>query len=249
MGLFRFRDKTMGKQNKLAIRKTAVLIDGAFFIKRYRALYPDWDSKTSKEIVRSLIAGIMSDLRKINRHSRFEIYRIFYYDCPPLNKRLENPVTKIGFNTIRSNEAVFRLALFEELKKSRKVALRLGSLSENGAWIIKPDIGKKLINKKITVDDLTAESVHYEAPQKGVDMKIGVDIASLAYKQHIDQILLIAGDTDFVPAAKLARREGIDFILDPMWNPINPALHEHIDGLQSCWDKPEHLHSDGAGAG
>ncbi len=28
---------------------------------------------------------------------------------------------------------------------------------------------------------------------------------------QIDQIILIAGDSDFVPAAKLARREGIDF--------------------------------------
>ncbi len=47
-------------------------------------------------------------------------------------------------------------------------------------------------------------------------MRIGLDIASLAYKKQIDQIILIAGDSDFVPAAKLARREGIDFILDPM---------------------------------
>ena len=50
--------------------------------------------------------------------------------------------------------------------------------------------------------------------QKGVDMRIGLDIASLANKKLVDQIVLIAGDSDFVPAAKHARREGIDFILD-----------------------------------
>jgi uncharacterized LabA/DUF88 family protein len=32
----------------------------------------------------------------------------------------------------------------------------------------------------------------------------------------VQQIVLISGDEDFVPALKLARREGIDFILDPM---------------------------------
>ena len=66
-------------------------------------------------------------------------------------------------------------------------------------------------------------------------MKIGLDIASLAYKKQVDQIVLIAGDSDFVPAAKLARREGIDFILDPMGKQINAELFEHIDGLRSYY--------------
>nr|WP_243735402.1 NYN domain-containing protein [Xanthomonas oryzae] len=47
-------------------------------------------------------------------------------------------------------------------------------------------------------------------------MRIGIDISSLALKHQVDQIVLFAGDADFVPAAKLARREGIDFVLDPM---------------------------------
>ena len=68
-------------------------------------------------------------------------------------------------------------------------------------------------------------------------MKIGIDIASLSYKHQVDQIILISGDSDFVPAAKLARREGIDFILDPMWANIRDELVEHIDGLKSQWKK------------
>ena len=47
------------------------------------------------------------------------------------------------------------------------------------------------------------------------------------------QLCFPRGDRDFVPAAKLARREGIDFILDPLWASIKPNLHEHIDGLRS----------------
>ncbi len=39
-------------------------------------------------------------------------------------------------------------------------------------------------------------------------MRIGLDIASLAYKQQVEQIVLVAGDSDFVPAAKLARVDG-----------------------------------------
>jgi len=64
-----------------------------------------------------------------------------------------------------------------------------------------------------------------------------VNIASVTFKKQVDQIVLISGDSDFVPAAKLARREGIDFILDPMWTDIKKNLFEHIDGLRSNWGK------------
>ena len=53
-------------------------------------------------------------------------------------------------------------------------------------------------------------------------------------QKQVEQIILISGDSDFVSAAKLARREGIDFILDPLGAPIKPDLFEHIDGLRTC---------------
>ena len=56
----------------------------------------------------------------------------------------------------------------------------------------------------------------------------------LSYKHQVDQIILISGDSDFVSASKLARREGIDFILDPLGATIKPELFENIDGLRSC---------------
>ncbi len=117
----------------------------------------------------------------------------------------------------------------------RKVALRLGSLSDKNRWIINSNrIGKVLdCKEKLTDDDFI-----YDVSQKGVDMKIGLDIASLSLKKLVDQIILVSGDSDFVPAAKLARREGIDFVLDPMWSPINRDLYEHIDCLHSTCPKP-----------
>jgi uncharacterized LabA/DUF88 family protein len=70
-------------------------------------------------------------------------------------------------------------------------------------------------------------------------MKIGLDIASLAFKKQVKQIVLVAGDADFVPAAKLARREGIDFVLDALWANVPDELHEHIDGLRSTVPRPK----------
>lgn len=59
-------------------------------------------------------------------------------------------------------------------------------------------------------------------------MKLGIDVSSLAYEGIVDQIVLIAGDSDFVPAAKVARRKGIDFILGPMGNHVNSDLLETL---------------------
>lgn len=77
--------------------------------------------------------------------------------------------------------------------------------------------------------------------QKGVDMRIAIDIASLALKRQAQTIVLVAGDSDFVPAAKLARREGMEFVLDPMWQSVNADLFEHIDDLQSGFKRPQRI--------
>lgn len=68
----------------------------------------------------------------------------------------------------------------------------------------------------MSVDDLTETNFEPNFIQKDVDMGIGLDIASLANKHQASQIVLIAENSDFVPAAKYARREGIDFVLDPI---------------------------------
>ena len=101
-------------------------------------------------------------------------------------------------------------------------------------YSIRPNVIKALCNGKMAFDDLQENDFTIDIKQKGVDMRIGLDIASLAYKKQVDQIILISGDSDFVTAAKLARREGIDFILDPLGAHIKPDLFEHIDGLRSC---------------
>lgn len=90
------------------------------------------------------------------------------------------------------------------------------------------------MRSKITLDDIRESDFKFTAQQKGVDMKIGLDISSMSYKKQVNQIILISGDSDFVPAAKLARREGIDFILDPLGHHIKDDLKEHIDGLRTC---------------
>lgn len=127
------------------------------------------------------------------------------------------------------------MRFWKNSKKRRKFALRLGELAGTPCYNLKPEVTKALFAGKRQLSDITERDFVFVSPQKGVDMRIGIDISSLAYKKQVDQIILIAGDSDFVPAAKLARREGVDFILDPMDAIIRPDLFEHIDGLESPW--------------
>lgn len=217
-------------------KSTAILVDGGFFLKRYRTinkikkLDPERTAKDLWEMCLKHLSQAKSE--------SYDLYRIFYYDCLPYDKKQHNPITGKAIDFAKTDQFKFQYAFFEELKKKRKIALRLGVLEDRNRWIIKPSKTKELLTKKIAIDDLTEDDVQFDFNQKMVDIKIGLDIASITLKKQVDQIVLVSGDSDFVPAAKLARREGIDFLLDPMWNPIKPHLFEHIDGLVSKIKRP-----------
>lgn len=216
------------EKDNLPPQKIAVMIDGGFFIKRFNTLYNKDGKMSAADVANALYTMAHSHVGKKN-----VLYRIFYYDCKPLEKKFHNPITKKLIDFSKTNECIFRKALFEELKKKRKVALRLGTVKDNKQWQIYSSKVKELLNGNINVCDLTENDVFLNIRQKGIDMKIGVDIASLSLKRFVDTIVLFSGDADFVPAAKLARREGVDFILDPMNANVDPQLFEHIDGMKS----------------
>ena len=217
--------------------KTAILVDGGFYRKRAAHL---WGKKTAEERAKELSAYCHAHMQDRDGNASRELYRIFYYDCKPIGRRsIYHPLTKRNVDLDKSETYTWTLTFLEELKKRRKFALRLGDLSNQACYNLRPDVTKKLLAGTRTLDSLTEEDFMFVAQQKGVDMRIGIDISSLAFKKQVDQIILIAGDSDFVPAAKLARREGIDFILDPMWADIKEDLFEHIDGLRSQWKKKD----------
>ncbi len=209
--------------------KTAILVDGAFYRKRAFYLYGD---KTPAERAKEL--SLYCHRHIAEEKEGASLYRVFYYDCPPSARNIYHPLLKRAINLSQTPDFSWATDFFNELKHQRKFALRLGRLAEEQALFnIKPDITKKLLSGRISISDLTEKDFFLSISQKGVDMRIGVDIASLAFKKQVDRIILISGDSDFVPAAKQARREGIDFILDPMRSPIKDDLFEHIDGIRT----------------
>lgn len=227
--------------------RVAIMVDGAFYQKRANVLFgrPTPSGNVAPEERADELVQYCSRHLHRDRSEECYLYRIFYYDCPPSEKTLYHPLTQRSVCLKNTPLYTWSKDFHTALASKRKVALRMGELLEsNAGYSLTAEAVKKLCRKEITVDDLTEGDFYLDIQQKGVDMKIGLDIASVAHQRLVDRIVLIAGDSDFVPAAKHARREGIDFILDPMWHTIKPSLNLHIDGLASCVSKPPHNSAD-----
>ena len=229
---------------------TAILVDGEFFLRRFEHCFPDHDKTDPKSVAHGL--GLLAYYHlavrigpallteQISKHN-FQLaespdfYRIFFYDCEPLTKRMHTPIGKKSVDFSKTNDAVFRLSLHREIQTLRKIALRLGRLNDTARWKLSIEATARLVDKPnefVPADnDFKIDTI-----QKGVDMRLGLDVASLAFKKQVDQIVIVSADADFVPAAKLARREGIDVILDRM-GAVNAAndLVEHVDGIRDCY--------------
>ena len=215
--------------------RVAVLIDLAFFIHQYRGAGRLTDAAS---LATALHQGALrtqgtSRPNGRNNETRHELFRIFCYDARPLTGRMENPVSGRPIDFSETDVARFRAALHDELKRKRKVALRLGSLAPSQPqWIIRPQATRDLLEGRRTVGAIGDDDVALDARQRGVELRLAMDVASLAFKGLVQRIVLVTGDADVAPVAKLARREGIDVVLDPMGVPVSPEMAEHVDGVQ-----------------
>lgn len=258
-------------------RQIAILIDGGFFLRRLPRLLPAADIQTPEHIAKAVRRLCFNHVKRLTgdggRTWQQHLYRVFFYDAMPYDGKAHHPLENRLLDFGKSDVAQARLALFECLRKERKLALRLGKVNREHDWALSPRLTKALLQTRAALtpmqrlaaaDDeqpcrlaLTAEEarllrqahaawqavqagdVALGLRQKGVDMRIAIDTASLTLKRQARTIVLVAGDSDFVPAAKLARREGMEFVLDPLWQSVNADLFEHIDGLQSGFKRPQ----------
>lgn len=208
---------------------TAIMVDGAFYRKR---AYYFWGDLSPADRATELANYCKRHIREDK--DKPSLYRIFYYDCLPSAKKIYHPLLQHTIDLAQSDQYKWSIDFFHELMHQRKFAVRLGKLAEEQAYFnLRPESTKKLLRGTLKIDQLSEKDFSLDMKQKGVDMRIGVDIASVTFKKQVNRIILISGDSDFVPAAKQARREGIDFILDPMRTPIKDDLYEHIDGMRT----------------
>jgi uncharacterized LabA/DUF88 family protein len=262
----------------MRIRRIAILIDGGFFLKRLPKLLDPAFCTTPKQVAESARHLCKRHVLRLTGADEGQdadgrwldhVYRLFFYDATPYEGVSHHPILNERIEFAKTDVAEFRKQLFNQLRRKRKFALRLGHVNKESEWRINPRLTKKLLKTRdwieridkallkgegvraLSHDDalemqrlldawrsLDERSVAYGLRQKGVDMRVGLDIASIALKKQADTVILVTGDSDFVPAAKLARREGVEFIVDPLWQSVSDDLFEHVDGIITVFQKP-----------
>lgn len=148
-----------------------------------------------------------------------EPLRFLYYDCAPYAGKVRLPVSN-GEHEFTGSDKWLR-----DLASKDLFAIRRGVLKFRG-WKPKatPIGGKALADSDFKPD--------FE--QKGVDMRIGLDIANHATNRLVDRLILITGDTDCIPAMKHARVNGLQVVLVAFPNSIKtPELLWHTDFSRS----------------
>ncbi len=202
------------------MKKTAILLDMGFvFHKLKNAL--GRRQPTAIEIRQFAVKCLEKDE---------EIFRIYCYDCPPYGEKQTHPLSRktIDFSTTPTFSS--RTKIISDLKVMDNIAFRAGKLSFDG-WIISKKATKDILktNRAFVDDDFTPD-----IKQKGVDMKIGLDVAWLSSKSIVERLILVTSDSDFVPPMKFARREGVQVSLVTLGHlQVTSELKEHADELRT----------------
>lgn len=193
----------------------AILLDAGFV----KARLGTREKPTSADSVQKLVDGICSHPKLVEQN----LYRVYFYDAPPFSRSKKVPLGGGRRDFAQDPLTEHNETLLNELKNVDYFALRTGEVRFRG-WKLRRKLPDDKDSMEITAEDLAPNIV-----QKGVDMRIGLDIASLALKKQVDILVLVTGDSDFVPPMKFARREGVQFALVALGHKVHPDLKEHAD--------------------
>ena len=197
------------------MNKVAFFVDGHFMFRRV-SLFKSF----------FLTGATVRDYCARHLKADEQFYRIFYYDTPPLERVAKTPFgADIDFGMTSS--ANRQQKLLQSIRETPDMALRIGKTTWQNDWLLDENKIKELTaGAQVSLCD---DDFYPNIKQKTVDMKIGLDIATITFKKFANRVVLIAGDSDFSPAAKLARTEGMHVTLDPLGNKVPDDLLEHID--------------------
>ncbi len=200
-------------------RRYAILIDGGFIIKILQR-------KLKRFPTASDIVAECERIRTNSCLNNYELLRIYFYHAPPSGVSLENPIDKSSMNLASSKLFMSSKALLDSLEMKPDFALRLGETAARG-W----KLGKSALKdiERNGSRALAPKDLEPNITQKGVDLRIGLDIARLSLREMVGIIVVITGDSDMIPAFKFARREGVRVYLDHMGNPVSRDLQAHTD--------------------
>jgi uncharacterized LabA/DUF88 family protein len=184
--------------------KVIILIDGGFLRVEAKKAKKTYDPDFIERFALNCKAGDE------------DLFRVLYYDCALYTGTVKLPVSGTPHTFTASD------AWLHQLSHKDLFAVRRGVLKFRG---FKPKRTPVATTATLTDADFVPD---FE--QKGVDMRIGLDIAAYATNRSVDRIVLVSNDTDCVPALKYGRKSGLQTVLiEPPKVRLAPELLSHSD--------------------
>lgn len=198
--------------------KFAILIDGGFVTKKLGAKHGHFPTP----------AEISAECERIKAHPALAdhaLLRVYFYDAKPASGTLKNPIDGTPLNLASTPVHAQCTSLHQALEMLQDFALRMGEAAVHG-WTF-GDRALRTLSKAPRAPN--AGDLIPNIEQKGVDLRIGLDIARLSLRALVDVIVVVTGDSDLIPAFKFARREGVRVYLDHMGHGVKRELKVHTD--------------------
>ena len=195
-------------------KKTVVMLDGGHLRAHAKRAGYRFDPNYIEKIARSCAL------------SPEELFRVLYYDCPPFEGTAVLPVS--GKRKVFTGNDRWLCDLAEK----DLFAVRRGVLKFRGYVLNKIPFNP--------TGPLQDSDFHPDFEQKGVDMRIGLDMAILSANRAADLIALASNDTDCIPAMKHARRSGVQvaLVVVPGYAPAPELLHHSDVRRDITWPIP-----------
>lgn len=182
----------------------AILLDGGFVTKKLQ--------ERLKEPARADdVVALCDEIRAHEELQSYELLRTYFYDAPPSLASLPFPVSGDTYHLAQTERAKHAQSLYDQLELRPGFALRMGEtrLTPHG-WMLKPKSVQQLTKEPRELED---RDFRLDINQKGVDIRIGLDMARLALREMVRAVVVVTADSDFVPAFKFVRREGVKVML------------------------------------
>ncbi len=186
------------------LARYAILLDGGFVTRKLK-------ESLGRPATADDIMALCDDIRANAHLKHYELLRIYYYDAPPSGETIKQPVSGEEFHLSSTERYRHAQSLYDQLELKDGVAIRMGETRLTPQqWKMKPRSAKQLIKEPRKVED---RDFDLDIGQKGVDIRIGLDMARLALRDTVRAVAVVTGDSDFVPAFKFVRREGVKVML------------------------------------
>lgn len=198
----------------------AILVDGGFFVRNLQ-------SKLGK---RPDVKAVVAEIDRLRSHKMFdgyELLRTYYYDAQPATGKITHPITGKQLNLAESEVYARNKAFLQKLELQPDISLRAGEVSPRGYKLRYEALSDQTLpNRHLTEGDFIPD-----LEQKGVDLRIGLDIARLSLRALVRTIVVVTGDSDFIPPSSSRDVRGVRVILAHMGHGVKRDLKAHTDGI------------------